>query len=151
MIWLLDGKKIDQIDFFDSVCWQKQLDLSFPSQLIIEFFGKNPLDTELDQHGNIVRDKFIRLDRLTIDRMQVDSDHLYHMLVLDTETGLVRTKYFGFNGRLTLDFDTPNSLVWLLREKSRSNRANKTQDSLALTVDEQHLSPGNISIPIFKF
>lgn len=134
---------------FDHERFCHQLSIRLPNQITLEFQGKGPMDTEVDSQGHITADKFIRLDKLTVDKIVLDSNQLYHMLELKTATGNVKGNYFGFNGTATLRFDTDNSFVWLLVQKSQQQQSHT---NLALTTDQQHLDPwGDQNQDIFRF
>ena len=44
-----------------------------PARITFDVAGKQPFDTLLDELGKIVEDKFVRVDRITVDRMPVES------------------------------------------------------------------------------
>lgn len=143
-----DGARHEFGSFDNDRCLH-ELSIRLPNQVILEFQGKGAMDTEVDSQGKIIADKFMRLDKLTVDKIVLDADQLYHILELETPTGKIKGNYFGFNGRVVLDFDTNDSFAWLLAQKSQQQQPNIT---LALTTDQQHLDPwGTQKTDVFRF
>lgn len=82
---------------FDMTVWQV---------LTIVVDGKLPFDTDVDQHGNIIEDKFIRVDGVTINLIPV-SKYILESQFFRFECkngGTSFSNYFGQNGQTTLTF-----------------------------------------------
>ena len=99
---------------------QDQIKLEFECELParIEFFtqGKDVMDTVLDSAGKILQDKYIKVDRLIIDRMPVERWILESRLFeFVADSGVVRhTNYFGSNGRANFEISNKDSFDWFL-------------------------------------
>jgi hypothetical protein len=85
------------------------LDLTLPTRLFLIFSGKNNLtDTQIDENGNIIKDLYVKITNLALDKIEISQNALNQKLVLETATGSIPTNYVGFNGRITLNLDKPN-------------------------------------------
>lgn len=99
---------------------QDQINLTFDVELParIEFVtqGKDVMDTVLDDRGQILQDKYIKVDRLIIDRMPVERWILESRLFEFVEdSGVIRhTNYFGSNGCARFEINTKDSFDWFL-------------------------------------
>lgn len=87
--------------------------IEFPCDFKIIVDGKGPLDTQVDEQGNILQDKYIKLTNIEIDRLACDPYYLYKNIVLNTKDGQqITSNYWGFNGTIDLDFNQANSFYW---------------------------------------
>lgn len=102
--------------------YQKQLRLEFsmalPGLIEIKLSGKNEFDTEIDDRGNIVADKYIKLRRLIVDKMPVKTWLLENKLVvIETDNNIFKTtNYFGYNGTAIINIKQDNSLDFHLAQ-----------------------------------
>jgi hypothetical protein len=118
-------------------CFEQQV-LSFdvekiPLLLKLIFSNKNQdIDTLVDSTGQILKDKAIRIDQMSVDKIKI-----YHELFLIpfvTESGqtIENSVYFGFNGVYNIDIK-PNLFWWLNHSKlllSQKSNKNNYQDFL---------------------
>lgn len=87
--------------------------LRFPSTFSISVAGKGPLDTQVDDQGNIIKDKYIKLNNIEVDGLNCDPYYLYQKIVLNSVDGqIVTSNYWGFNGVVNLNFSESNSFYW---------------------------------------
>lgn len=97
-------------------------DISLPNKIYFEFFGKTPgKDTAVDEHGNIIKDKFIKINFISLDGLKISQKFLEEGFKLTTEDQQeVYTNYIGFNGKSSLDFDKTN-VFYNIAKFSRAN------------------------------
>jgi hypothetical protein len=87
--------------------------VDFPGELCIILEGKNNnIDTIVDDSGKIIQDKFVQLTQVDVDRITLP-DHFLQQWPVVNDT--FNTSYFGFNGKVRLQFNEPNSFYWLLK------------------------------------
>jgi hypothetical protein len=92
----------------------------FPGSVTIQVDGKGANDTLVDEQGQIIKDKFIQLIGLRVDGLGIDPNWLFHHIHLVRDDGkTVTSSYWGFNGRVVIDFDSHNSWIWLARAKGQ--------------------------------
>jgi hypothetical protein len=114
---LANEQEIDYNESFEKDSYSFSTSVSWPSIITIEVFGKNQnCDTQVDDQGNILADKFIRLDKLVVDRMDVPLNK--NKIMLDTGTEKTPVVYWGFNGRIIIELDGPDSFLWHLKQRS---------------------------------
>jgi len=87
----------------------------FPSELVLELQGKNMnMDTIVDVNGNVIKDKFVQLLQVKIDRMNVSNHFLQKWPIINDS---FVSNYFGFNGIVRLEFNAPTAFHWLLKNR----------------------------------
>jgi hypothetical protein len=92
----------------------------FPGQIQLRVDGKGPSDTKINDQGQIVRDKYIQLIDLRVDGLSIDPDWLFHHIHLERDNNQrITSSYWGFNGRVIIEFDSDNSWIWLARAKGQ--------------------------------
>ena len=88
---------------------QVLLDITLPTKVCLVFSGKNnATDTQIDEDGNILRDLYVKIIKMSLDGFELGQHVLQQKLVLETATGSMPTAYVGFNGTITLNLDKPN-------------------------------------------
>lgn len=96
-----------------------QMDIKFPTQLKLILLGKKNTDTVFDENQNIIKDKFIRLDRLDVDNLTCNQFYLKNKIKLTTvDNQTIHDNYWGSNGEVVLDFNQPNSILWAIETGS---------------------------------
>lgn len=108
----------------DNFCFST--DIIIPGNLVIEVFGKNQFDTQVDEQNNILKDKYIKISKLFVDQMEVN--FLHKLIRLETPTNIVHSNYLGFNGKVNVDFNTDDTFLWHL-----THLCNTTNESSKLT------------------
>jgi hypothetical protein len=107
-----------QSKFGPAVCDKRlvvEFESTLPCQIQIDVSGKNYLNTQIDENGNIVKDTYIRLDSVFIDRMPIKKWFLESkFLKFYTENQTLTSNYFGFNGRAVVDISYADSFTYLL-------------------------------------
>lgn len=117
LVVVYENKKISVIPIIDgdngSACLNLEIEL--PCSILFEVSNKQIHDTIVDQHNNIVKDCFIKLVSLAIDGFRLNQIFLCQKIHLETEhNGIVASNYFGFNGRVKLDFTKSNVMTQVL-------------------------------------
>lgn len=108
---LLLSKKSFESDTFT---FTSTLDL--PGTVSMHVYGKNPLDTLVDDGGNVIADKYIKLEELLIDRVPLHILSLINLPELECQGQLLRTNYWGFNGTVRIKMEHEDSFFWHLKE-----------------------------------
>jgi hypothetical protein len=94
------------------------LDCALPAKIKFLVSGKGKFDTELDDQGNIVADKFVRIDRVSIDRMPVPLYLLESRLIKfvpdNPAHATSMTNYLAWNGQAELSVDSGTSFEFFL-------------------------------------
>jgi hypothetical protein len=88
-----------------------EFECDLPAQIEFNVAGKQPFDTRLDESGNIVEDKFIRVDRIIIDRMPVEPWMIESKLI---DFGGQKTNYFHSNGQGIINIPNQDSFGFFL-------------------------------------
>jgi hypothetical protein len=92
-----------------------EFESTLPCQIQIDVSGKNYLNTQIDENGNIIKDTYIRLDAVFIDRMPIKKWFLESkFLKFYTENQTLTSNDFGFNGRAVIDIAYADSFTYLL-------------------------------------
>jgi hypothetical protein len=154
---LENGKEIDCKESFDSDTYTFAGRISWPSRITIEVWGKDlSCDTQVGEDGSILADKFIRLDRMVVDRLEVPLNK--NKILLDTGTEKLPVVYWGFNGHVDMDFDEIDSFIWHLKQRSVGNvdriyiqDRSEVQDlkyTGKLKVDEKYHPSRRVVIPL---
>ena len=112
---LVNDASIKHFDSLPEGNTEIELDIVWPS--IVKFItsNKNSGDTIIDSTGNIVKDKYIRLDKLFLNNVEVNQLYLTNKLYLYTEHNTIEnTDYWGFNGQCSIEFTGKDTLEWHL-------------------------------------
>jgi hypothetical protein len=114
-----NGREVLHQEYFDDNSFEFTTEFSWPGTVVIKLFNKQFKDTEIDSQGNILNDKYIKLDSLMIDKIVVDDEILRDFVNLDTENQSLKELYWGFNGSVTLTFEEEDFFLWFLNQKSK--------------------------------
>lgn len=106
--WLIDPGQ-------DAVI-EQVINLALPTDLDLIVSGKDMTkDTVLDQSGQIIQDKYIKICEIKIDNLPVPTAWLEQKLILiKTDGECVNTNYFGFNGRCRICFAKSYAFLQIL-------------------------------------
>ena len=78
-------------------------DIDLPGEIKFIVQGKGPFDTKVDDNGNILQDKFLKINSMLIDRMPVTRWVLESKFIQFTHAEQESyTNYFGYNGQGTI-------------------------------------------------
>lgn len=85
--------------------------------LYLEHYGKQDIDTHCDAEGNIIADRAVELQSLSIDGYQVPKNIIFskkfypnwppHFDITARPRFITQNNFFGFNGRYEFDFKLP--------------------------------------------
>ena len=115
-------------DSFDEDTFTLEATIDLPGTVCIDLYGKGPNDTQIDEQGNVLKDKYIKLEELTVDRMPVHILSLIKLPELHANNQVTRINYWGFNGQARINFEQSDPFRWHLdamREKANDWTKNK--------------------------
>jgi len=95
-----------------------EFDIEFPSHITIEVGGKDVMDTIVDENNEIVADKYILVQRVSIDNMPIKRNILENKMfgfIQKSDQQVRWTNYFGQNGHCDLIWSDLDSFDLLLR------------------------------------
>jgi hypothetical protein len=116
---LIDKKTFEDKEFSFST------EIAWPDPVVFIIENKGPNDTLVDELGNVSMDKFIKLESMIVDRMPVHIIALLDCVSLTTDTQVLKTNYWGFNGVATVLFDRNDTLSWHLNNAIKVTGHNK--------------------------
>ena len=89
--------------------------IEFPTTIYFDVFGKDKFDTDVDENNNILADKYIQLTDLIVDKAPIHILSLIKLCKLETNDKILYNNYWGFNGRVTINFEEVNSFLWHMK------------------------------------
>lgn len=108
----------------DTFTFTEKLDL--PGTVVINVYGKGLVDTLVDKNGNVIADKYIKLEELLVDRVPLHILSLINLPELNNNGQLTKTNYWGFNGAVRIELTHADSFLWHLEEvKKKSSISDK--------------------------
>jgi hypothetical protein len=93
--------------------------LEMPALLKFEFSGKQGQDTVLDEKGNIISDKYVKIKSMIIGHVPVNSNLLYSLCSYTRNGETVNDTFFGFNGELEIHIDSDDAILWHLENDNK--------------------------------
>lgn len=93
-----------------------EFDQSLPADIEFRVGGKGRLDTEIDSSGQIISDKFVRIDSVLIDRMHIAKWMLESKVIefVSSNGDTHFTNYLGSNGTAILRIPQSDSFDFFL-------------------------------------
>ena len=95
-----------------------KFDCELPARIQFQVSGKGEYDTLVDEHGNIAQDKFVKIERVSIDRMPVPKYIIESRLIMfqpyNIKHAPARTNYLAWNGLATIELNHNNSFDFFL-------------------------------------
>jgi hypothetical protein len=113
-----DQTMLANIKSFDQNTATLTYEIPWPCVVRIVLSNKFSRDTKVDQHGNIVEDKYIELKKLSVDRCEASMQFM-KSISLTTQDQVLNKLYWGFNGTVTLNFDQSDSFLWHLASRTQ--------------------------------
>ena len=110
--FFMNGQSIDKYEQLDDGIFTWRSELKFPSILELKLTGKHPHDTQVDENGNIVADKYIKLVDIVVDGLPCAKYYVNKLLLTTDQGNEIISDYWGFNGLVKLDFTQANSFLW---------------------------------------
>lgn len=92
--------------------------INFPNQIIIDVSGKNPNTDTTVVNGEIVADKYIRLASMTVGGIPISEVTLFKILKYTHGDNISTDPYWGFNGRIVIDFNYEDFIKWHLSHQN---------------------------------
>ena len=92
--------------------------VELPANLKIVVSGRHPQDTEIDQYGHILQDKYIHLAHLVIFGTKIETYKIPQNIMhyKDVNGAFIQPSFFwNRNGEVELAIDDSDPLFWLLR------------------------------------
>lgn len=112
---LVNSQPIYQSARLESDLLSLEFEMTAPGKIQFIVSGKLPGQTEVDRQGNILSDKFIRIDRLVVNHIPLKGWALENRILdFETDNGNRRlTNYFGENGTAHIVFEKDLLLFFL--------------------------------------
>ena len=112
---LVNNEIVTSINKFDAVLHREEIICDWPAKLSFKVHGKGDNDTQVDENGNITADKYVKLKRMTVDRIDLHEYALMKLPLITTETDAFYNNYWGFNGTATIELNEEDSFMWHLK------------------------------------
>jgi hypothetical protein len=88
------------------------IEVEFPTAITLSLFGKNMnTDTQLNEKHEIIKDKYVKLTNLKIDKISAPLAYLQQKIKFILDDQFIVTNYFGFNGSATIYLDKSNAFT----------------------------------------
>ena len=98
------------------------VDIDFPTQLVLEHHGKNMRKDTKIEDGVIVDDKGFILEKINIGNIILENELYLFEFVKDDGEILKNNNYIGFNGRFIIKIDSNNLTTWYVNlQQSMTN------------------------------
>lgn len=95
-----------------------EFDCDLPGQIVISVAGKGQYDTEVNDQGIILSDKFVRVDAVSVDRMilpkYIVESKLFCFVPDQKDLPTAPTNYFAYNGKASINIPNSDSFSYLL-------------------------------------
>lgn len=91
---------------------------NLPANFKIIVTGRQPGDTEVDQNGRILQDKYIYLQNIIIFETKIETYKMPKNILSYKDTNgeiLEPSHFWNRNGEIVLSIDDSDPLLWLLR------------------------------------
>jgi hypothetical protein len=114
--WFINGEVAHEL--IPTVEGASEIDfvVDLPVEIKIEVWNKNlDTDTAIDSHGNILKDKFLRVDHVHLARLPIDKQLLAQMFEIHTDAGIKNNLYFGFPSTIKFVIEENNAMSWHLK------------------------------------
>ena len=89
--------------------------ISLPTKLTLTTGNKNPRYHTIIEDGKIVEDVYVKIISVTLDGQHLNENFLHKKITINADDGNSHvTSYFGFNGKVDLDFSEDNVFIQYL-------------------------------------
>lgn len=111
-----NDKILDSFSKLPNDTLQVKYSVPLPGTLSFKLSGKNMnADTRIDEKGNIVADKYIILENLSLGRFTVPQHTLKKICTYQRIDNITTNdNYWGFPGQVNINFDCSNVVKWHL-------------------------------------
>lgn len=92
-----------------------------PSQIEILLTGKSLKDTVLDEKGNILIDKYVKLSNMSIGNIPINKSLLFNICEYtpDGELESIKDTFYAFNGKVLINIDEDDFIKWHLKQDNK--------------------------------
>jgi hypothetical protein len=118
MEFVINDVTVDYYEQIDERIFVWESPFNFPSTVDIRVSNKNPNDTRIDQQGNIIADKYIKLLDIVVDGLPCASYYVNKITFTPDSGDELITNYWGFNGTVRLNFNEENSFYWSIHTQN---------------------------------
>ena len=100
----------------DTAVWKTNFAVEWPTTITIRLSNKDMRrDTQIDQQGNIVADKYVKLLHMSVNGFALTEQARYRICNYQADgQEKVNDIYWGFPGQVQVEFDQSNPLRWHL-------------------------------------
>jgi len=97
--------------------------INWPTTVNIITSNKNPDDMEVDVDGNTLKDKSIEVVGILINNFPIHQDLIDKLFICRAEgsSNTTHENWWGFNGKIKIEFDQPNPMRYMLALKNEFN------------------------------
>jgi len=108
-----NNKIVHTCKFFQPGINKVCINVELPTTINIITDGKdNNIDTLLDDKGNVLNDKFLKIEQMFLDHKPIDPNALYKIIKIHTvDNQLIYSNYIGFNGVTSINLEYSDSLI----------------------------------------
>lgn len=111
--WYVNGDL--KVDLYPTTT--DEIEISFmidmPCDITIVVDGKNhKTDTKLDSYGNILQDKFIKINSATLANHPIPEHIIIQICEITSGNSITTSSFFAFNSTATIKFDESDPVVW---------------------------------------
>lgn len=96
-----------------------EMTIDIPGNLTFTFNGKQGRDTILDGQGQIARDKYVKINSMSIGLIPINQNLLYSLCQYRRNDETVNDTFFGFNGELVIHIDNDDAILWHLLNNNK--------------------------------
>lgn len=94
--------------------------ITFPNKIKFVLANKNSkFDTKIDSSGNIIADKYVRLTKMSVGNIPVESLNLLKLCDYRYNNQQATSLYWSFNGTVNIDFNAEDFLMWHLTNNNK--------------------------------
>jgi hypothetical protein len=111
--WFANEQCMIEVDPTESGEIDISFDVELPCTIKIELSGKDlNADTKVNQNGNIIQDKFIKISGMWLARHPIPEFVYMNMCEVETNDSKFKTSYFGFPGTVLIALDEQDPITW---------------------------------------
>ena len=97
--------------------------INWPTTITIITSNKTSDDIVVDNDGNIIKDKSIEVTGILINNFPIHQDLIDKLFICQREgsSKITNENWWGFNGKIKIEFDQPNPMRYMLALKNEFN------------------------------
>lgn len=110
-----NNNTLHHVEYIESSKYHYKTTIQLPGTLKLVLSNKNmSTDTKVDSQGQILADKFIKISRLFLGRVEVSESTLFNICNYCSELGSELNTYWGRPGYVEMHFNTQKVVEWHL-------------------------------------